>query len=68
MFQHHRRQNVSIPPSCIQLLYCNFHEICNLAICVNITAFNRVNRKQPNILKIFLEYQENYIVAWVKAT
>ena len=33
-----------------------FYEIHSLAICIIIKAFNRVNRKQLNILKMFLEY------------
>ena len=31
------------------------YEICSLAICINIKAFNRVNRKQLNIVKTFFE-------------
>ena len=34
----------------------NFYEIRSLAIWINIKVFNRVNRKQLNILKTFLEY------------
>ena len=34
--------------------YSCFYEIRSLAICINIKVFNRVNRKQQNILKIFL--------------
>ena len=41
-----------------------FYEIHSLTICINIKAFNRVNRKQLNILKTFLEYLEFYIVAY----
>ena len=35
-----------------------------VAICINIKAFNRVNGKQFNIPKTFLEYLENYTVAY----
>ena len=35
-----------------------------LAICINIKAFNRVNTKQLNILKTFLEYLEFYTDAY----
>ena len=31
----------------------SFYEIRSLAICLNIKAFNRANRKQFNILKYF---------------
>ena len=41
-----------------------FHEICNVAIWINIKAFNRVNRKQLNILKTLSEFQEFYFVAY----
>ena len=34
----------------------SFNEICSLAICINIKAFDLINRKQLKILKIFLEY------------
>ena len=34
------------------------------AICTNIKAFNQINRKLLNILKIFLEYLELYIAAY----
>ena len=33
----------------------SFYEIRSLAICINIKAFNRINRKQLKILKTFLE-------------
>ena len=36
----------------------SFYEIRGLAICINM-AFNEVNRKQLNILRIFLEYLKN---------
>ena len=39
------------------------HDICSLAVCINDNLFHRVNRKQLNILKAFLEYLEFYIVA-----
>ena len=42
----------------------SFYEICSPTICINIKAFNQVNRKQLNILKTFLEYLENYVVAY----
>ena len=42
----------------------SFYEICILATLRNIKAFNRVNRKQLQILKIFLEYLEFYIIAF----
>ena len=47
----------------------SFDEIHSLAICINTKAtfkaeFNRVNRKQLNILKTFLQYLEFYIVAY----
>ena len=42
----------------------SFYEILSLAIYINIKAFNRVNRKQLNVLKTFLEYLESYIVAY----
>ena len=42
----------------------SFYEICSLAICTNIKAFNRVNRKQFNILKTLLEYLENYVFVY----
>ena len=43
----------------LSLTYCiplvkdqsNFHETCSLAVYINIKGFNRVNRKQLNILK-----------------
>ena len=38
----------------------SFHEIRSLAIYINIDAFNRINRKQLNILKTFLEYLKFY--------
>ena len=41
----------------------SFYEIRILAIRINIKAFNLVNRKRLNILKIFLEYLKFYIVA-----
>ena len=34
----------------------SFFEIRSLAICINIEAFNWVNRNQLNILKTFVEY------------
>ena len=37
-----------------------FYEIRSLAICINIQAFNWVNRKELNILKTYLEYLEFY--------
>ena len=40
------------------------YESGSLAICINIKTFNRVNRKQLNILNKFLEYLELYIVAY----
>ena len=42
----------------------SFYEIRSLAICINIKAFNRVNRKQFNILKTLLEYLENYVFVY----
>ena len=42
----------------------SFYEMRSLSISIKIKAFNRVNRKQPNILKTFLEYLEFYIVAY----
>ena len=36
----------------------SFYEIRSLAICINTTIFNRVNRKQLNILKTFFEFLE----------
>ena len=42
----------------------SFYEIQSLAICINIKAFHRINRKQLNILKMYLEYLEFYIVAY----
>ena len=52
------------------LIYCiplvqdqsSFYEIRSLIICINIKAFNRVNKKQLNILKTSLEYLRNYIL------
>ena len=41
----------------------SFYEICILAICIKIKSFNRVKRKHLNILNIFLEYLQFYIVA-----
>ena len=41
-----------------------FYVIYSLAICINIKAFNQINRKQLNILKTFLEYLEFYIHAY----
>ena len=35
-----------------------FYEIRGLVICINMKAFNRVNRKQFKILKTLLEYLE----------
>ena len=43
-----------------------FHEICNVAIWINIKAFNRVNRKELNILKTLSEFQEFYFVAYCR--
>ena len=40
----------------------SFYEFQNLAICINIKAFNLVNGKQLNVLKTFLEYLEFYII------
>ena len=40
------------------------YEIRSLAICMNIKTFNRVSRKQMNILKIFLDYLKFYIVVY----
>ena len=40
-----------------------FYKICSLAICVNIKGFNRVNRKQLNILKTFLEDDSSLKIA-----
>ena len=40
----------------------SFYEVC-IVVCMNIKAFNSVNRKQLSILKTFLEYLKNYIVA-----
>ena len=42
----------------------SFYEIRCLAIRINIKAFNRVNRKQLNILETFLEYPEFYVVTY----
>ena len=42
----------------------SFYEIYGLAICLNIKAFNRVNRKKMSIRKTFLECLELYIVAY----
>ena len=42
----------------------SFYEIRSLAIRINIKAFNRVNRKQLNILETFLEYPEFYVVTY----
>ena len=42
----------------------SFNDICSLAICINIKAFNRVNKKHLNIRKTFLDYLEFYIVAY----
>ena len=38
--------------------------IGSLAICINIKTFNRVNRKQMNILKTFLEYLKFQMAAY----
>ena len=45
---------------CIPLVkyHSSFCEIRNLAIRINIEAFDQINRKQLNILKTFLEYLE----------
>ena len=45
---------------CIPLVkyHSSFYEIRNLAIRINIEAFDQINRKQLNILKTFLEYLE----------
>ena len=40
-------------------------EIRNLAICINIKAFNQANKKQLNILKTFLEYLEAGILYFI---
>ena len=40
----------------------SLYETCSLAICINIQAFGRVNKKQGSIRKTFLEYLEFYIV------
>ena len=40
----------------------SFYETLSLAICINIKAFNWINRKQLNVLKIFLEYVEFSII------
>ena len=42
----------------------SFYEIRSLAIYINIKVFNRVNRKQFNILKSLSEYLENYVVTY----
>ena len=42
----------------------SFYEIRRLAISINIEEFNRVDGIKLNILKIFLEYLEFYIVAY----
>ena len=42
----------------------SFYEIFGIAICINIKAFNRVKRKQQNILQTFLEHLKNHIVAY----
>ena len=44
----------------------SFYEICILAICIKIKSFNRVKRKYLNILNIFLEYLQFYIVAYCR--
>ena len=48
----------------VSQIWRSFHEIYTLAICINNEAFNRVNKKQVNILKTFLEYLEFYIVTY----
>ena len=54
IFQH------SLLTYCIPLVkdQSSFYEIRSLAISIKIKAFNRVNRKQLNIVKTFLEYLE----------
>ena len=42
----------------------SFYEILSTAICINLKAFDWVNRKQLNILKTFSEYLEFYIAAY----
>ena len=42
----------------------SFYEIRSLAIYINIKSFNRDNTKELNILKMFLEYLEFYIIAY----
>ena len=44
----------------------SFYETRSLDISINNKAFNRVDRKQLNALKIFLEYLEFYMVAYWK--
>ena len=39
-------------------------KIRSLAICKELRYLNRVNKKQLNILKKFLEYLEFYIAHW----
>ena len=39
----------------------SFYETLRIGICMNIKAFNQINRKQLNILKTYLEF---YIVAY----
>ena len=41
-----------------------FMKFVTLHICIKIKAFNRIKRKQQNILKIFLDYLKNHIVAY----
>ena len=42
----------------------SFYEIRSLGMCLSIKVFNRLNRKRLNILKIFLEYLQFYIVVY----
>ena len=42
----------------------SFFEIHSLAFTKKIKAFNRVTRKQLNILNVFSEYLEFYFVAY----
>ena len=42
----------------------SFYEIRSLAVYIKIKAFNRVNRKQLDILKTILGYLEFYVVAY----
>ena len=53
-------------PYCIPLVkdQSSFYEIHTQDICINIKVFNRVNRKQLDILNTFLEYMEFCIVAY----